>query len=272
MLQALISYFPEKEKVAGVGALEYSKEERKKMAVLSKSWKCNLCGPIFDHNPTKVDEAAEKAKEKEKQEKIEKELAEAEAAAIKDTVEIKNETNKDDVEHENAEQEKNMDDEDQNSTHKQEKFETSEVKRNEVNAEKRTRQNYNMPEFMKPKSSKNIKTNVSWKSRDTVYKFALERLLLEHKRYFDARESVIFTKNTLAEEEVKDNKEIKKPSVGEDKATATNVPSSHNFSQPRDDLPEKEVIELQNIKKKIELIQVLQIIVVIILVIYVCIH
>lgn len=46
MLQALISYFPEKEQVAGVGALSYSVEDRKKIAVQSRKFKCPQCGPI----------------------------------------------------------------------------------------------------------------------------------------------------------------------------------------------------------------------------------
>src|SRR5690242_13828907 len=46
MLQAIVSYFPEKEKVAGVGALSYSVEDRKKIATQSRNFKCPQCGPI----------------------------------------------------------------------------------------------------------------------------------------------------------------------------------------------------------------------------------
>ena len=46
MLKALISYFPEKEGHTGVGALEYSVDERKKLAIQSRKWVCPACGPI----------------------------------------------------------------------------------------------------------------------------------------------------------------------------------------------------------------------------------
>ena len=46
MLKALISYFPEKEGHTGVGALEYSVDERKRLAVQSRKWVCPACGPI----------------------------------------------------------------------------------------------------------------------------------------------------------------------------------------------------------------------------------
>lgn len=48
MLEALINYFPIKESgFAGVGALDYSIEERKKLALLSRKSSCEICGPLL---------------------------------------------------------------------------------------------------------------------------------------------------------------------------------------------------------------------------------
>jgi len=85
MLKALISYFPEKEKVLGVGGLDFPPEERKRLALISKKWECPQCGPIKDiikeRDPEekKVEEEAEKAKHKKRQqeEEVSVELASA---------------------------------------------------------------------------------------------------------------------------------------------------------------------------------------------------
>ena len=48
MLEALINYFPIKESgFPGVGALDYSIEERKKLALLSRKSSCEICGPLI---------------------------------------------------------------------------------------------------------------------------------------------------------------------------------------------------------------------------------
>lgn len=47
MLQAIISLFSEKEKNPGIGALNLSREERKKLALLSKEYTCRHCGPVI---------------------------------------------------------------------------------------------------------------------------------------------------------------------------------------------------------------------------------
>lgn len=50
MLEALINFFPMKETkenaVAGVGSLEYSSLERKKLAIVSRHWSCEICGTL----------------------------------------------------------------------------------------------------------------------------------------------------------------------------------------------------------------------------------
>jgi len=74
MLKALISYFPEKEKVLGVGGLDFPAEERKRLALLSRKWECPACGPIKNiiqeknEEEKKVEEELEKAREIKRQE------------------------------------------------------------------------------------------------------------------------------------------------------------------------------------------------------------
>jgi len=68
MLKALISYFPEKEGVTGVGALEYPPEERRKLAKMSKSFSCPQCGPIVKLLPEEEEETKTKEPEREKKE------------------------------------------------------------------------------------------------------------------------------------------------------------------------------------------------------------
>lgn len=64
MLEALINYFPVKEQgFAGVGALDYSKEERKKLAILSQKSKCEKCGPLIEILPV-LQKKVEKIEEK----------------------------------------------------------------------------------------------------------------------------------------------------------------------------------------------------------------
>lgn len=71
MLEALINYFPVKEQgFAGVGALDYSPQERKKLALLSQKSKCEKCGPLLEILPIlKKEEKNEEVKEESKNEK-----------------------------------------------------------------------------------------------------------------------------------------------------------------------------------------------------------
>jgi hypothetical protein len=46
MLEALICFFPLKENAAGVGALDYSSEERKRLAIQSHKFVCDKCGSV----------------------------------------------------------------------------------------------------------------------------------------------------------------------------------------------------------------------------------
>ena len=57
MLEALISFLPTKGEGA-VGALDFSKEERKKLAIESQNFKCPLCGPIKPLIPETSSEGA----------------------------------------------------------------------------------------------------------------------------------------------------------------------------------------------------------------------
>lgn len=72
MLEALINYFPVKEQgFAGVGALDYSPQERKKLALLSQKSKCEKCGPLLEILPIlKKEEKNEEVKEDPINEKI----------------------------------------------------------------------------------------------------------------------------------------------------------------------------------------------------------
>lgn len=64
MLEALISYFPIREPgFAGVGALDYSKEERKKLAILSQKFKCDKCGSLIEILPILKKEEEKKPEE-----------------------------------------------------------------------------------------------------------------------------------------------------------------------------------------------------------------
>lgn len=94
MIEALINYFPIREEgFAGVGALDYPTEERKKLAILSQKTSCEKCGPLNQILPVlrklekseekkeeteKVDETAKNLQKKEKEEKKAEEKEEAE--------------------------------------------------------------------------------------------------------------------------------------------------------------------------------------------------
>ena len=82
MIEALINYFPIREEgFAGVGALDYPTEERKKLAILSQKSTCDKCGALNQILPVlkKIEKQEEKkegtekveesAKNKEKEEK-----------------------------------------------------------------------------------------------------------------------------------------------------------------------------------------------------------
>ena len=67
MLEALINYFPIREQgFAGVGALDYPQEERKKLAILSQKSKCEKCGPLIQILPINKQKEEEKKEEEEK--------------------------------------------------------------------------------------------------------------------------------------------------------------------------------------------------------------
>jgi hypothetical protein len=72
MIEALINFLPMKESkqnaIAGVGALDYSIPERKKLALKSRQWECELCGPI--RNILKIEEEIEKKQENIEEKKI----------------------------------------------------------------------------------------------------------------------------------------------------------------------------------------------------------
>ncbi len=96
MLKALISYFPEKEKVLGVGGLDFPAEERKRLALLSKKWECPACGPIKDiiqeknEEEKKAEQELEKAREIKRQEDEEVSVELALAAGGQEKEEIQN--------------------------------------------------------------------------------------------------------------------------------------------------------------------------------------
>ncbi len=53
ILEAIIAFFPIKEDHDAIGAIDYPTEARKKLAVASRKWKCETCGPIIDLLPDK---------------------------------------------------------------------------------------------------------------------------------------------------------------------------------------------------------------------------
>ena len=75
MIEALINYFPIREEgFAGVGALDYPTEERKKLAILSQKASCDKCGPLNQILPVlkKIEKQEEKKEESKKVEESEK--------------------------------------------------------------------------------------------------------------------------------------------------------------------------------------------------------
>jgi hypothetical protein len=53
MLEALIAFFAVTEEHDAIGAIDYSPEIRKKLAIQSRKWKCEACGPIVNLVPEK---------------------------------------------------------------------------------------------------------------------------------------------------------------------------------------------------------------------------
>ncbi len=53
MLEAIIAFFPIREDHDAIGAIDYPIEARKKFAVQSRKYKCDICGPIIDLLPEK---------------------------------------------------------------------------------------------------------------------------------------------------------------------------------------------------------------------------
>ena len=187
MLQALISYFPEKEKVTGVGALEYSKEERKKLAQMSRTWKCHICGPIIDHIPYKI-------KELKKNQENSENSGKSDEIPIMNSNVTEKEKNDDNlkensllIEHkENTEsnsQYNNSNEPINNLFKSEEPLQLQEINYdkeiiNNLSSNKNKIDGVNSRRIKYrggPKISKHSKTNMPWKKREEIYNFALER-------------------------------------------------------------------------------------------------
>lgn len=65
-MQAIAAFFQIREDTAAIGALNYPKEARQKLALQSQKWNCEICGPIRNTIMPKKDKE-ESSKEKEKQ-------------------------------------------------------------------------------------------------------------------------------------------------------------------------------------------------------------
>ena len=68
MLEAIIAFMPVHEDHDAIGAMDTSEEARKKYAIMSRNFVCDVCGPIVDLLP-KVEKKEEKNLNKEKNEK-----------------------------------------------------------------------------------------------------------------------------------------------------------------------------------------------------------
>ena len=68
MLEAIIAFMPIHEDHDAIGAMDTSEEARKKYAIMSRNFVCDVCGPIVDLLP-KVEKKEEKNLNKEKNEK-----------------------------------------------------------------------------------------------------------------------------------------------------------------------------------------------------------
>ena len=51
MLEAIIAFMPVNEDHDAIGALKFSSESRKKLAIASVKFKCDICGPICNLLP-----------------------------------------------------------------------------------------------------------------------------------------------------------------------------------------------------------------------------
>jgi hypothetical protein len=93
ILQAIAAFFQIREDTAAIGALNYPKEVRQKLALQSQKWSCQICGPIKNTIMQKV----EKIKGANEPIELEKKAAES-TTIIKDEKENKCKDEPDDIE------------------------------------------------------------------------------------------------------------------------------------------------------------------------------